>query len=145
MFKIPVTFENEFESMYSVNDILIGKVGIIGIYKGEVEEDSIKNMIDIVDKSKKETENRTENIEIALRLNPQDVKKELALDSVNNTVRLCVILNDFIEQDGNILVLCGGIETTSKFAAQVGSYFVQKGMLQNISEDQDIQDRKSVV
>mgnify|MGYP005767040465 CR=1 FL=1 len=73
LFKIPVTFENEFESMYSVNDILIGKVGIIGIYKGEVEEDSIKNMIDIVDKSKKETENRTENIEI---VDSDDMEKD---------------------------------------------------------------------
>ena len=87
----------------------------------------------------------TENIEIALRLNPQDVKKELALDSVNNTVRLCVVLNDFIEQDGNILVLCGGIGTTSKFATQVGSYFVQKGMLRNISEDTDIQKAIEIV
>ena len=56
-----------------VNDILIGKVGIIGIYKGEVEEDSIKNMIDIVDKSKKETENRTENIEI---VDSDDMEKD---------------------------------------------------------------------
>lgn len=84
----------------------------------------------------------TENIEIALRLNPQNVKKELLSDSVNNTVRLCVVLNDFIEQDGNILVLCGGIGTTSKFATQVCSYFVQKGMLKNISEDTDI--RKAI-
>lgn len=64
LFKIPVTFENEFESMYSVNDILIGKVGIIGIYKEKVEEDSIKNMIDILGKSQKESEDSTKDIEI---------------------------------------------------------------------------------
>ena len=50
--------------MYSVNDILIGKVGIIGIYKGKVEEDSIKNMIDILGKSQKESEDSTKDIEI---------------------------------------------------------------------------------
>ena len=64
LFKIPVTFENEFESMYSVNDILIGKVGIIGIYKGKVEEESIKNMIDIIDQSNNKNETGMENIQI---------------------------------------------------------------------------------
>lgn len=72
LFKIPVTFENEFESMYSVNDILIGKVGIIGIYKGKVEEDSIKNMIDILDKSQNKSESFTKDIEI---INSNDVEK----------------------------------------------------------------------
>lgn len=54
IFKIPVTFENEFESMYSVNDILIGKVGIIGIYKGLVKRDEIKNMVDVVGANKED-------------------------------------------------------------------------------------------
>lgn len=32
--KIPVTFENEFESSYNVDDLFIGKVSVLGIYKG---------------------------------------------------------------------------------------------------------------
>ena len=52
IFKIPVTFENEFESMYSVNDILIGKVAIVGIYKGLVEKEEIKNMVDVTGENK---------------------------------------------------------------------------------------------
>lgn len=41
--KIPVTFENEFESSYSVDDLFIGKVSILGIYKGTVNIDQLGN------------------------------------------------------------------------------------------------------
>ena len=35
--KIPVTFENEFESSYNVDDLFIGKVSVLGIYKGTIQ------------------------------------------------------------------------------------------------------------
>ena len=41
--KIPVTFENEFESSYNVDDLFIGKVCILGIYKGTVNIDQLGN------------------------------------------------------------------------------------------------------
>lgn len=41
--KIPVTFENEFESSYNVDDLFIGKVCILGIYKGTVNLDQLGN------------------------------------------------------------------------------------------------------
>lgn len=41
--KIPVTFENEFESSYSVDDLFIGKVSILGIYKGTINIDQLGN------------------------------------------------------------------------------------------------------
>lgn len=81
----------------------------------------------------------TENIEIVLSLNPQEVKEDLALKSVNNIVRLCVVLNDFIEQEGNILVLCGGRGTTSKLASYAKRYFRDKDMLPDMSGDEEIQ------
>ena len=81
----------------------------------------------------------TEDVEISLNLNPQNVKKELGLDSIDNTVRLCVVLNDFIEQDGNILVLCGGRGTTLKLASYIKRYFEAKGMLPDMSCDEEIQ------
>ncbi|MDE7156940.1 MAG: DEAD/DEAH box helicase [Lachnospiraceae bacterium] len=79
-----------------------------------------------------------ENIEIGLNLNPQDVKKELELDSIDNTVRLCVVLNDFIYQDGNILILCMGRGTTLKLATQIKEYFKQRDMLRSLSDDPEI-------
>ena len=81
----------------------------------------------------------TEDVEISLNLNPQDVKEELGLDSIDNTVRLCVVLNDFIEQEGNILVLCGGRGTTLKLTSYTKMYFEEKGMLPDMSCDEEIQ------
>jgi len=87
----------------------------------------------------------TENIEIALSLTPQDVKAELNHDRVDNAVRLCVVLNDFIEQDGNILVLCGGRGTTLKLALDVKCFFETKNMLIDMSEDEEIQRAVEIV
>lgn len=39
--KIPMEIQNEFENKYSINDLLIGHVSIVGIYKGEVKEEFI--------------------------------------------------------------------------------------------------------
>lgn len=39
--KIPMEIQSEFENKYSIDDLLIGHVSIVGIYKGAVQEDSI--------------------------------------------------------------------------------------------------------
>ena len=39
--KIPLDLQSEFENKYSINDLLIGKVSIIGIYKSLVDEETI--------------------------------------------------------------------------------------------------------
>lgn len=41
--KIPITFKNEFENLYSVDDLFIGKVTIVGIYKSITKIADIKN------------------------------------------------------------------------------------------------------
>lgn len=38
MIKIPMDAKSEFESQYSIDDLLIGHVSVVGIYKGIVEE-----------------------------------------------------------------------------------------------------------
>ena len=43
LIKIPMTFENEFESLYSIDDLFIGGVTIIGIYKGKIKISKLKN------------------------------------------------------------------------------------------------------
>lgn len=43
LIKIPVTFDNEFESSYNVDDLFIGKVSIMGIYKGKTSINKLKN------------------------------------------------------------------------------------------------------
>ena len=42
VFKIPMENSTEFESKYSINDLLIGKLSIIGIYKGNISETDFK-------------------------------------------------------------------------------------------------------
>jgi len=39
--KIPMEIQSEFENKYSIDDLLIGHVSIVGIYKGIVSEDFI--------------------------------------------------------------------------------------------------------
>lgn len=41
--KIPLTFESEFENNYNVDDLFIGNVSIIGIYKGKTKVNGLKN------------------------------------------------------------------------------------------------------
>ncbi len=41
--KIPLTFESEFESSYNVDDLFIGKVSVVGLYKGKIKAGALKN------------------------------------------------------------------------------------------------------
>ena len=43
LIKIPMTFENEFESLYNIDDLFIGKMTLVGIYKGKIKLNSLKN------------------------------------------------------------------------------------------------------
>jgi len=36
LIKIPLSFENEFENEYNVDDLFIGRVSLLGIYKGKI-------------------------------------------------------------------------------------------------------------
>ncbi|MDR1183005.1 MAG: hypothetical protein LBL13_13625 [Bacteroidales bacterium] len=43
LIKIPITFENEFESSYSVDDLFVGSVTVVGLYKGKIKIEELKN------------------------------------------------------------------------------------------------------
>ena len=43
LIKIPLTFESEFENLYNVDDLFIGNVSLIGIYKGKTKINALKN------------------------------------------------------------------------------------------------------
>lgn len=44
--KIPISAEGEFENKYSIDDLLIGNVGIIGVYKGTIKGAEINSTFD---------------------------------------------------------------------------------------------------
>jgi hypothetical protein len=46
LIKIPLTLESEFESSYSVDDLFIGKVSIVGLYKGKIKIEALKNSLE---------------------------------------------------------------------------------------------------
>ena len=43
VFKIPMENSSEFESKYSINDLLIGELSLVGIYKGKISKNELKN------------------------------------------------------------------------------------------------------
>ena len=67
--KIPITFNNEFENLYSVDDLFIGKVTIVGIYKSVTKIDDIKSTFEFFQelgdnkKDKNEIEIRNSQVE----------------------------------------------------------------------------------
>lgn len=44
--KIPFLFENEFENDYNIEDLLIGEVTLVGIYKGKIKEKNLMSTFD---------------------------------------------------------------------------------------------------
>ncbi len=80
----------------------------------------------------------TDDVEVLLRLNPNEVKDSLGIDCINNSVKECVIINDFIEQEGNILVLCAGKSIAKNLTRDVTKFFVENKKLSDISGDYDI-------
>lgn len=87
----------------------------------------------------------TEDVEVLLRLNPNDVKKELGKDSINNSVKECVIINDFIEQEGNILVLCTGAKIAKNLTRDVTNFFVNNQKLSDVSNEYEIKKALEII
>ena len=46
LIKIPLTFESEFESSYSVDDLFIMRVSLIGLYKGKIKGGDLRNSLE---------------------------------------------------------------------------------------------------
>lgn len=87
----------------------------------------------------------TDDVEVLLRLDPHDVKETLGSDSINNSVKECVILNDFIEQDGNILVLCAGAGIAKNLTRDVTQFFVGNQKLKDLCDDYEINKAMEVI
>ena len=67
LFKIPMLNGNEFESLYSINDLLIGKVDIVGIYRGKVKKSALKDNVSVfnVDENYKDTKKTKVKISVS--------------------------------------------------------------------------------
>lgn len=65
LFKIPLSFENEFESNYSIDDLFLGKVTLVGIYKGKIKVKNLKNTFEYLSKASENSDNSYEKDSIS--------------------------------------------------------------------------------
>lgn len=66
LLKIPMLAGNEFENLYTIDDLLIGRVSIIGIYRGITKITELKNSINTLKNiDEKKSQNNTLNYEVS--------------------------------------------------------------------------------
>lgn len=75
LIKIPMTFENEFENLYSVDDLFVGKVTVVGIYKGKIKIDALKNSFQFFQELGESSGDEEEVVEIHSSQYEEHVKK----------------------------------------------------------------------
>ena len=61
LIKIPLTFESEFENLYNVDDLFIGNVSLIGIYKGKTKINGLKNSFEFFQELGQTSETGSDN------------------------------------------------------------------------------------
>lgn len=84
MLKIPMSAENEMESQYSISDIEIGKVTVLGIYRGKFERRDVERKINrmmVLNDSGKKAQNHSIDIDIEDGVREED-KKDIPQDLV---------------------------------------------------------------
>jgi len=64
LMKIPMMPGNEFENLYTIDDLLIGNVSIIGIYRGKAKKSDIKNSFESL--SENNTDSALDNFKFEL-------------------------------------------------------------------------------
>ena len=100
MLKIPMSAENEMESQYSISDIEIGKVTVIGIYRGEftksVVESKINRLLALNEAGKEKqdqiTTNHDDGIDIEDGVREED-KKNIPNSSGNSKVHYIDVIS----------------------------------------------------
>lgn len=70
--KVPMQFENEFENLYNIDDLLMGSITLIGIYKKKIKKSNIRNTFSTIQElgqstSNSRIESSRENVEQELQ------------------------------------------------------------------------------
>ena len=89
MLKIPMSAENEMESQYSISDIEIGKVTVLGIYRGEFERCDVERKINrmmALNNSSKKSQEQSNNIQDSSMDIEDGVREEDKKDIPNASV-----------------------------------------------------------
>ena len=59
LLKIPMMYGSEFENLYTIDDLLIGQVALIGIYRGKTKKDDLKNSLQVFSNAELNNNNNT--------------------------------------------------------------------------------------
>ena len=104
LIKIPLTFESEFENLYNVDDLFIGNVSLIGIYKGKTKINGLKNSFEFFQElgqvSNSDTDSEVHNSQYTV---PTVVKLKSENDGVDyNYIDLHAIIQVIKSEDTEI-------------------------------------------
>lgn len=104
LIKIPLTFESEFENLYNVDDLFIGNVSLIGIYKGNTKINGLKNSFEFFQElgevSNSDLDNEVHNSQYAA---PTVVKLKSEDDGVDyNYIDLLAIVQVIKSDDSDV-------------------------------------------
>lgn len=124
IFKVPLLFENEFENLYNIDDLLIGNVTIIGIYKEKVKKSSIKNTFSYMLKlGKQESENIIQSSRKKNSSNDNDCMKN---DDENyNFIDIIAVVQD-IYKDKQIIQIKEDSNKKDKLWGRIKKFFTFK-------------------
>lgn len=92
--KIPMEIQTEFENKYSINDLLIGHVSIVGIYKGIVQEEFISsNTFTYFQEAGKRQSQKDESATKIIKSNTHPVEKNEKKEKVNQEYHFIDVLS----------------------------------------------------
>lgn len=105
--KIPMELQSEFENKYNIDDLLIGHVSIVGIYKGKIEEDFItSNTFSYFKEAGEQKRNKETEVNKVIKSNTNPIKKESDIKSSFDNyhfIDTIAIIQD-VSFDNNLLV-----------------------------------------
>lgn len=104
LIKIPLTFESEFENLYNVDDLFIGNVSLIGIYKGKTKINGLKNSFEFFQElgnaSNSDSDNEVHNSQYTT---PSVIKLKSEDDGVDyNYIDLLAIVQVIKSEDTDV-------------------------------------------
>ena len=83
--KIPMEIQSEFENKYNINDLLIGHVSIVGIYKGVINEEFItSNTFTYFQEAGSRKEKQETNTAKIIKSNTQPITQDTAIRKNEN-------------------------------------------------------------
>lgn len=94
LIKIPMIYGNEFENLYTIDDLLIGKVSVIGIYRGKAKKEDLKNSYKVFSEDNNDTKQVEFNYDVSDEVETENtVNSSTSSDEYNFIDIISIIQN----------------------------------------------------